>query len=111
MATRKRSSAVWEFFDESVVATELRKDGKEIKKIRCRLCDLKLLDGGGTSNLSSHLQAKHPEQYRRISGGSTSSQRQTTLTGTSRICSAQRSAVISEKIVEFVARDLGHASD
>ena len=69
MATRKRSSAVWEFFDEPVVATELRKDGKEIKKIRCKLCDLKLVDGGGTSNLSSHLQAKHPEQYRRISGG------------------------------------------
>ena len=38
---------------------------KDVKRVPCKLCDQQLADGGGTKNLLSHLQAKHPEEYKR----------------------------------------------
>jgi hypothetical protein len=58
-AQRRRTSPVWEFFAAPIV---VEVDGKEIKKIPCLLCEAKLADGGGTSNLANHLQAKHIEE-------------------------------------------------
>ena len=60
MATPKRTSAVWEFFKELVIVSGGGKDGNAQKKVACKLCDLKLADGGGKSNLANHLK-KHPE--------------------------------------------------
>ncbi len=51
----KRSSALWEFFEDPEETHEVRKDGSKIKKIKCQVCDFQLVDGRGTSNLSSHL--------------------------------------------------------
>ena len=62
MASRKRTSRVWEFFQEPVVVLVGEKD---VKRVPCKLCDQQLADGGGTKNLLSHLQAKHPEEYKR----------------------------------------------
>ena len=106
MATRKRASAVWEYFEEPVVIAEREKDGKQVKKVLCKLCDQVLADGGGTTNLTNHLQAKHPEQYKQLTDSSSS--KQTTLTGSGmfRKCSAQHASAITDLIAEFVARDL-----
>lgn len=82
MATqRKRKSGVWEFFDEP---TECRAEEKSSRnrKIPCKLCDIELSDGGGTSNLMNHLQAKHPQEYKRLVNNSEwikSKAKQTTL--------------------------------
>ena len=57
--------------------------------------------------LLSHLQAKHPEQYKRLTDSTdSSSSKQTTLTGVLRKCSAQRASTITDLIAEFVARHL-----
>ena len=78
---RKRTSAVWEYFEEPMIIAERGKDGKPVKKVPCKLCDQLLADGGGTTNLTSHLQAKHPEQYKRLTDSTdSSSSKQTTLT-------------------------------
>ena len=64
MATpQKRMSPVWEFFNEPIVIEV--KDGKPVKKIPFKPCDQQLADGGGTTNLSNHLQSKHPEEHKR----------------------------------------------
>ena len=79
MATsRKQASAVWEYFEEPVIITERKRDGKQVKKVACKLCDQLLADSGGTTNLTNHLQAKHSEQYKQLSDSSSS--KQTTLT-------------------------------
>jgi len=39
--------------------------GKNAKRVPCKLCDQQLANGGGTTNLLSHLQLKHPEEYKR----------------------------------------------
>ena len=83
MATsRKRTSAVWKYFEEPVVVLEGDQCGKQVKTISCKLCNQQLTDGGRTTNLMSHLQAKHPKQYKRLndSAGS-SSLKQTTSIG------------------------------
>ena len=79
MATPKHTSAVWEFFEEPVVVSGDGKDGKAQKKVACKLCDLKVADGGGTTNLANHLKKKHPEQYKRCTSDSESSSKQASL--------------------------------
>ena len=54
--SRKRSSPVWECFNESVV---------KVKRVQCKHCDQLLADEGGTTSLMNHLQAKHPIGGRR----------------------------------------------
>jgi len=55
---------VWEYFDEPMDCEEGNSDERTSKrKILCKLCNVKLADGGGTSNLKSHLEAKHPQEY------------------------------------------------
>ena len=58
---RKRTSRVWEFFEEPEVILE---GGKDVRRVPCKLCEQQLADGGGTTNLLSHLHAKHPEEYK-----------------------------------------------
>jgi len=58
--TRKRKSAVWEYFDEPRDCEEGNSDETTSRtKILCKLCDFKLADGGSTSNLKSHLEVKY----------------------------------------------------
>ena len=102
---RKRTSRVWEFFEEPEVVSE---GGKDVRRVPCKLCEQQLADGGGTTNLLSHLQAKHPEEYKRCTD-CLSTKKQTSLTTLVRKCSPtspQRAAVITEKIVEFIAKDM-----
>jgi hypothetical protein len=101
---RKRVSAVWEFFDEPIVVEV--KDGKPVKKIPCKLCDQQLADGGGTTNLSNHLQSKHPEEHKRIATSNTTTTKQDTLTRMFPKCSVQRASTITDLIAEFVAKDM-----
>ena len=103
MATPKRTSTVWEFFEEPVVVSG---DGKAQKKVACKLCDLKLADGGGTTNLANHLKKKHPEQYKRCTSDSESSSKQASLRTMLQKCTPERSAAITNKIVGFIAKDL-----
>jgi len=50
--TRKRKSAVWEYFDEPRDCEEENSDETTSRrKIQCKLCNIKLADGGGTNNL------------------------------------------------------------
>ena len=103
MASRKRTSRVWEFFEEPVVVSD---GGKNAKRVPCKLCDQQLADGGGTTNLLSHLQSKHTEEYKRCTDHDCSMCKQTTLTTAFRKCSPQRAADITDRIAEFVASDL-----
>ena len=100
--SKKRSSPVWEFFEEPMVVEE-REDGVVVKKISCKLCDMNLADGGGTSNLHS----KHPSEYKCITEDDSSSlMKQSTLSGVFKKCSAQHSAAITDSIADFAALDL-----
>ena len=78
--------------------------------IPCKLCDLQLADGGGTSNLMNHLQAKHPQEYKRLvktTESAKNKEKQTVLNhGILRVCSSQRAAAITERVAAFVALDL-----
>ena len=104
MASRKRTGRVWEFFQEPVVVLVGEKD---VKRVPCKLCDQQRADGGGTKNLLSDLQAKHPEEYNCCTDhADDSSSKQTSLASIFRKCSPQRAAAITDRIVEFVARDL-----
>ena len=62
MAGKKRKSAVWEYFEQPATVTV---NDKEVKKVKCLLCGIFLADGGGTTNLAHHLQAKHLEEYKK----------------------------------------------
>ena len=65
--TRKQRRGVWEYFDEPIDCEEGDSNKRASKKkIPCKLCDIQLSDGGGMSNLKSHLQAKHPLEYQRL---------------------------------------------
>ena len=96
---------MWEFFEDPIIVEE---GGKKVKKVPCKVCDFLLADGGGTTNLWSHLEALHPEQYQQIHGGTSerSTLKQTTLTGMFRTCSPQCASTITNLIVNFVSRDL-----
>ena len=63
--THKCKSGVWEFFNEPVEEESSEKTSRN-RRIPCKLCDLQLADGGGTSNLMNYLQAKHPQEYKRL---------------------------------------------
>ena len=96
MATPKHNSGVWEFFEEPVVVSGDGKDGKAQKKVACKLCDLKLADGGGTTNLANHLK-KHPEQYKCCTSDSESSAKQASPRTMLQKCTPARSAAITEE--------------
>ena len=110
--TRKRKSAVWEYFDEPRDCEEGNSDETTSRrKIPCKLCDIKLADGGGTSNLKSHLEAKHPQEYRRLVNSEADKKKQkpqqSVLShGTLRVCGSQRAAAITDRVAAFVALDL-----
>ena len=70
-----------------------------MKIVLCKVCNFLLADGGGTTNLWSHLEALHPEQYEQIHGGTSE---HSTLTGMFRTCSPQRASTITNLIVNFV---------
>ena len=81
--------------------------GKAIKKVPCKLCEQVLADGGGTTNLLNHLQAKHPEEFKRCSfEGRQSTSKQSSISNIFRNCSAQHAAAITDKVADFVAMDL-----
>lgn len=104
--THKRKSGVWEYFDEPVEDKSNEKSSRN-RRIPCKLCEFKLADGGGTSNLMNHLQARHPQEYKRLVNNSElpkSKEKQTVLNG--RVCSSQRAAAITERLAAFVALDL-----
>ena len=103
MSIRKHTSLVWEYFDAPVA---IKENGKDVVKVRCKLCEMQLVHGGGTTSLASHLSAKHTEEYTCSFGGPASSKKQTTLPTIVRKCSAECAATITRLITEFVARDL-----
>jgi len=103
MAYRKRTSPVWEFFEPTVTKV----NGKDVKQVQCLLCTQQLADGGGTSNLMSHLHAKHLEEYKNCTNDSSKScKTQSTLHSFSRVCPPECATAITKHIAEFVARDL-----
>ena len=107
MASCKRcTSPVWEFFKEPIVRVE---NGKSVIKIPCKLFDQLQSDGGDTTDLMKHFQAKHPEEHKRIkpSASEPCSLTQATLIG-GVLCkhSTHRSSAITDLLAEFVARDL-----
>lgn len=109
MATpQKRVSPVWEFFNEPIVIEV--KDGKPVKKIPFKPCDQQLADGGGTTNLSNHLQSKHPEEHKRItdSASTTTTTKQVTLTGMFPKCFVQHASTITDFIAQCVVRVCVH---
>ena len=75
----KRKSHIWEFFEEPVIAGGQSNDGKPQKKAACKLCDVKLADGGGTTNLTNHLWKKHQEKYKHCFDSGQSSSKQLTI--------------------------------
>ena len=79
---------------------------KDVVKVRCKLCGMQLVHGGGTTTLASHLLAKHTEEYTCSFGSPASSKNQTTLPTNVRKCSAEHAATITRLNAEFVARDL-----
>jgi len=65
--THRQKSGVWEYFNEPIDCEEGKGKEKALKKgVPCKLCDIKLSDRGGTSNLRSHLQAKHPLECQQL---------------------------------------------
>jgi len=104
MAYRKRTSPVWEFFE---LPTVMKVNGKDIKRVQCLLCTQQLADGGGTSNLMSHLQAKHLEEYKRCTNDSSKScKTQSTLHSFPRVCPPEHATATTKCIAEFVPQDL-----
>ena len=55
------------FFEPPTVT---KVNDKDLKRVQCLLCTEQIADGGGTSNLMSHLQAKHLEEYKRYTNDS-----------------------------------------
>ena len=69
----------------------------------CKLCDLQLGDGGGTSNLMNHLQAKHPQEYQKNSESARTKEKQVVLNhNILRVCNSQRAAAIIERVATFL---------
>ena len=105
MATQKQSP-VWQFFELKEISSG---DGKKKKKAVCKLCDgLELAYGGGTTNLQSHLRAKHSKEYNEATGTSVEAgPKQKTLSGSYfKRCPPDRANKITTLIAEFVSRDL-----
>jgi len=100
MATgRKRTSKVWDYFE----LTDVEEKGKKIKKATCTLCEgVSLAYSGGTTNLQSHLEAKHPSKIKDDDG----CQRKQLSLPVAKNCPPIRSSKITTLIAEFVARDM-----
>lgn len=95
--TRKRTSKVWDFFE----LTDTVEKGKKIRKAACKLCDgVYLAYSGGTSNLHSHLEAKHPSK---VKDNDTQKHPQLPVV---KNCPPARSSKITTLVAEFVARDM-----
>ena len=103
MSTRKRTSPVWEYSDAPVV---IKENGKDVVKVRCKLCGMLLVHGGSTTILASYLSAKHMEEYTHSFGGPASTKKHMTVPTIVRKCSAECTVAITRLITEFVARDL-----
>ena len=56
VATKRKFSAVWKYF-------ELPKGEKESSKAICKICNGKYERGGGTSNLKNHLRNWHHSEF------------------------------------------------
>ena len=105
MAKRKRTSVVWEFFE---LKDETIGDIK-VKKAVYKLCEgLTLAYAGGSSNLLSHLEVKHPIDYAKTGRGeSSTTMKQSTLSSfRTKVCPPDRANTITTLITEFVCRDL-----
>ena len=103
MSTKRRTSAVSEFFELTVVVDDA---GKKHKKAICKLCEgVTLAYAGGTSNLFNHLEAKHPVAYTKAVPKECSRQKQTTLGTFATACPPARANRITTLIAECVARD------
>ena len=106
MVYRKCTSPIWEFFKPPTVTKVNGKD-VHVKRVQCLLCTQQLADGGGMSNLMSHLQAKHLEEYKRCTNDSSKScKTQSTLHSFLRVCPPEHATTITKGIAEFVAWDL-----
>ena len=107
MAKRKRTSRVWEFYELAEVTDE---EGRKTKKAICSLCDgLQLTYTGGTTNLLNHLESKHPIAHKTAAGDSDSgTKKQATMFSFHRVkcCPLERDSAITNRIAEFIARDL-----
>ena len=98
MAKIKQTSTVWDSFELMDVPDT---EGKRVKKAVYLLCNrLQLMYIGGTTNLLSHLQSKHPT----VGESSSSTKRQLTLHSfQSKQCSLDHAINITRKIAKFIA--------
>ena len=103
MSTKRRTSAVWEFFELTEVVDDA---GKKHKKAICKLCEgVTLAYAGGKSNLFNHLEAKHPVAYMKAVPKECSTQKQTTLGTFATACPPAQANRITMLIAECVTRD------
>ena len=77
MLTKRRTSAVWEFFE----LMEGVDDAGKHKKAICKLCEgvTLIAYAGGTTYLFNHLEAKHPVVHTKAVAKECSTQKQATL--------------------------------
>ena len=103
MSTKRRTSAVWEFFELTEVVDDA---GKKHKKAICKLCErVTLAYAGRTSNLFNHLEARHPVAHMKAVPRECSTQKQTTLGTFATACPPAQVNRITTLITEFAARD------
>ena len=99
MSTKRRTSAVWEFFELTEGVDDA---GKKPKKAICKLCEgVTLAYAGGTSNLFNHLEAKHPIAYTNAVLKECSTQKQTTLGTLATACPPAQ----ANRITRLITRD------
>ena len=107
MASSRRKSPVWEYFDLPVIETL---EGKSSKKyVICKLCNSKLVDGGGTGNLFTHLHSRHPQEYKLCTGDDDGKRKQTTIERFTGKCNDERASEVTKHICEFVAEISDHS--
>ena len=97
---RSKRSAVWDVFEEPA-------DGS----VTCKTCNKKLTYAGGTTNLQEHLKRFHPQVL--FAESEPSPKRQPAVTdffsrsfAANKVCSSSAAAQITDKIVDWVSRDL-----
>jgi hypothetical protein len=73
------------------------------KKVKCNHCAKELVYTGGTSNLRSHLDARHPSENVMLSSPKPVKITQFTR---SNVCSNDRAKTISNLIAKFLAVDM-----
>ena len=107
-----RSAAVWKYFGfKKDSSGKLLKDDRAI----CKQCRQAVAHGGGTTNLRNHLRVNHPALYEELCSPSESnSSKQDTMDrflhsfpSVGKLSSnSQRARMLSDAIVEFIARDM-----